>query len=583
MKDHYETLVYDQDIRDKMTDFDRFEDQIKGIIHTYNKNKKDIDKRELEKLIKNYLGETDYKIEENLSFYQFQNSLTDKSIALKQNQYVELINKLLFMNLVDDSKNQLIIEINKIKKEENILKNKSLITQLEKECDDLNLKAQLIEKINSILSLIQDAIPLLPSQKELYIALSDNLFPREFQDFVNKNRKDNDYKEQVKNLIDFLNDKKNDYIEKRLSVDFINQVISSIVTKEYIESKATIAEIFEEVKANYHEEVEIEIKKKRKDRKEELNKIKQLRSSRTSKIEFEEMIDEKVKRSRIKSHSEQQEEIFDENHIFEDWDNNIQKLDPLEEEIIEEEVLKLKKEPYNIQIMKELKSQIEKNDQQEYFSAIKMIDSVKTIPLCFPKNQTFNQITNIKNFCIFFENNDISALERIYFFIEGVMAIERMFYQNQKWFAIKKENLFLDLKTNRIKIITFFSPYEKNYDWAIFFKGIKDIKEKESYLKTFFNFLKRYCLDNEILKIKLNEKGFIVDSIIENSMMLWKNKHVFIFSLIKNYCKQFLQVHNLKVFRNYIKKKLTNPKIIRVAERIRNMIIYFFCKSFKYG
>ena len=158
-----------------------------------------------------------------------------------------------------------------------------------------------------------------------------------------------------------------------------------------------------------------------------------------------------------------------------------------------------------------------------------------------------------------------------------------MFYQNQKWFAIKKENLFLDLKTNRIKIITFFSPYEKNYDWAIFFKGIKDIKEKESYLKTFFNFLKRYCLDNEILKIKLNEKGFIVDSIIENSMMLWKNKHVFIFSLIKNYCKQFLQVHNLKVFRNYIKKKLTNPKIIRVAERIRNMIIYFFCKSFKYG
>ena len=103
MKDHYETLVYDQDIRDKMTDFDRFEDQIKGIIHTYNKNKKDIDKRELEKLIKNYLGETDYKIEENLSFYQFQNSLTDKSIALKQNQYVELINKLLFMNLVDDS------------------------------------------------------------------------------------------------------------------------------------------------------------------------------------------------------------------------------------------------------------------------------------------------------------------------------------------------------------------------------------------------------------------------------------------------------------------------------------------------
>ena len=410
MKDHYETLVYDQDIRDKMTDFDRFEDQIKGIIHTYNKNKKDIDKRELEKLIKNYLGETDYKIEENLSFYQFQNSLTDKSIALKQNQYVELINKLLFMNLVDDSKNQLIIEINKIKKEENILKNKSLITQLEKECDDLNLKAQLIEKINSILSLIQDAIPLLPSQKELYIALSDNLFPREFQDFVNKNRKDNDYKEQVKNLIDFLNDKKNDYIEKRLSVDFINQVISSIVTKEYIESKATIAEIFEEVKANYHEEVEIEIKKKRKDRKEELNKIKQLRSSRTSKIEFEEMIDENVKRSRIKSHSEQQEEIFDENHIFEDWDNNIQKLDPLEEEIIEEEVLKLKKEPYNIQIMKELKSQIEKNDQQEYFSAIKMIDSVKTIPLCFPKNQTFNQITNIKNFCIFFENNDISAL-----------------------------------------------------------------------------------------------------------------------------------------------------------------------------
>jgi hypothetical protein len=86
------------------------------------------------------------------------------------------------------------------------------------------------------------------------------------------------------------------------------------------------------------------------------------------------------------------------------------------------------------------------------------------------------------------------------------MAIERMFYINKRFFQVKKENLFIDRKTNRLKLISFYTPYEKSYHWTIYFKGLSDIKEKETYLKTFFNFLKRYCLENEMLKIKLNEK-----------------------------------------------------------------------------
>lgn len=371
--------------------------------------------------------------------------------------------------------------------------------------------------------------------KEIYILFNESGLPREIQEKMQEFRKKYDDIEQKNKIEEYFNSKLDQYLKRIESIPFITELIKSIINKEYFESKKIIKQTYIEINGFYEEELSRLI--------------------------------QGLKEKNIEEMSQEKESERNSSH---------------DEEKIIEECKKLVSDEY-LKIMKNLDLVIDENDLKEYFSSIKIIDNVKTIPLCFPKSYAFNQITNLNNFCIYFENNEISPLERIYFFIEAVMATERMFYQNQKFFSLKKENLFIDKKTNRLMIITFFSPYENNYDWTIYFKGIKDIKEKESYLKTFFNFLKRYCLDNEILKIKLNDKEFNIDSLQEDSIMLWKNKHTFIFSVIKNYIKQFLQVHNLKVFRNYIQITKFNPKIIREAERITNMMLYFFCKSFKYG
>ena len=156
MFDHYDTLNYSQKVLDKKTTFEKFEEKITEVIETYNESKKVIDKRELSKLIKNYIGENKFKIEEEKPFAKFKNDFKDFSKAGKQNQYVELINKLLFMNIVDDSKNQFITQIDSIKKQENIFKHKLLLDVLDAEKMDCEHKKDLVEIINKIREKISD-------------------------------------------------------------------------------------------------------------------------------------------------------------------------------------------------------------------------------------------------------------------------------------------------------------------------------------------------------------------------------------------------------------------------------------------
>jgi len=594
MFEHFERINFDKKVLDKMTIFEKFQEKLTDVIQTYNHSNKEIDKRELSRLIKNYIGESEYKIEEEKNFYQFRHEIKDVSTLSKQNQYVELVNKLLFMNIVNDSKNQLIIEINSIKTQENISKNRSLIALLELEKKDCEEKLKLVDKIDELSSIVHDM-----ELKEFFEKFSGYNLPREFNEKLQEIKKDNDGNDLRDEISNFLESKKEEYRQKEVVKNFIKGLIKTIVNKEYFESKLFIKQTFTELKNVFSSELMYTIKELKKKSLQgpdensvlnfsgqhiQSNNAEEINMENNESIERIQHIQEKVEESLALHNEEDQyeEKKIEEVSNIQFNENDLENLSFHNEaqKIVERRLIL---ENQYLGIVQKLRDLIYENEKNEYFSSIKIIDSIKTIPLCFPKNTSFNQITNLQNFPIYFENNEIAPIQRIYYFIELVMAIERMFYINKRFFQVKKENLFIDRKTNRLKLISFYTPYEKSYHWTIYFKGLSDIKEKETYLKTFFNFLKRYCLENEMLKIKLNEKDFNIDSLLEDSKMLWKNKHIFIFEMIKNSVKQFLQVHNLKVFRNYRQNHRVDPKLLQEVQRITNMLIYFFCKSFKYG
>ena len=222
-----------------------------------------------------------------------------------------------------------------------------------------------------------------------------------------------------------------------------------------------------------------------------------------------------------------------------------------------------------------------------YFSKIKILDSVKTN--LFPRKSIDNKndfkqfkhvedIVNINNFLKYQESTNI---EKVLIFIDYVLTIQKMYYIDKLFFEVKLDNIFYNKKLRKLKVITYYIPYPKQYDWSNKFKSMQSWKEKEEYLKTTFINFKKFCFNDENLKVTVNEKGYNFEGEKNDNQFFWKNKNIFIFKLISNYLRKFIKLSKKAKIFQYKNKKNILSKQFRSIEKVKNYLIYFSSNNLK--
>ena len=217
-----------------------------------------------------------------------------------------------------------------------------------------------------------------------------------------------------------------------------------------------------------------------------------------------------------------------------------------------------------------------------YFSNMKIFDSIKTN--LFPRNSIVKQfkplkeIRNLNNFLKYVETTNI---ERVHIFIDYVLTIEKMYYIDKIFFPVKKDNIFFNKKTRKLKIISYHVPYDSKYDWSVKFKSLDFWKEKEEFLKTTFINYRKFCFQNCNLKVIMDEKGFNFEGEKNDKQFFWKNKHIFIFKLISNYLRLFIKSSKKAKIFDYKNKKNILNKQFRSIEKVKNYLIYFYSNNLK--
>jgi len=216
---------------------------------------------------------------------------------------------------------------------------------------------------------------------------------------------------------------------------------------------------------------------------------------------------------------------------------------------------------------------------QSFLKSIKIFDNCKTS--MFPVKENFKILQNLVNSNHYVNYLNITNIDKIYTFMDFILTVEKMYYEDNFFFKFEKENIFIDMKTKNIKILSFYPHFEKNFDWDFKFNNLNSNYTKEEFMKCFFLDFKKFYLDNGNMKIEMEEDKFSFEE--ENTVKeyLWKNKHTFIFKVIKKYIINFIKsckksnIFGYKNNYNHLIKQL--PSI----EKVKNLLIYFFSNSSK--
>ena len=214
-----------------------------------------------------------------------------------------------------------------------------------------------------------------------------------------------------------------------------------------------------------------------------------------------------------------------------------------------------------------------------YFFNMKIFDPIKTT--LFPVKDNFKLIKNIKNINYCFKYRDSTSIERVQIFIDYILSLEKIYYSDKIFFEVKKENIFYDLKSKKLKIISYYVPYETSFDWSVKFRTLNFWKEKEEYLKTTIINFRKFCFNNCNLTINMDEQAFSFEGQNNEKQFFWKNRNIFILKLISNYLRKFIKsTKKAKIFGFLNKRNILN-KQFRSIEKVKNYFIYFYSKNLK--
>jgi hypothetical protein len=224
-----------------------------------------------------------------------------------------------------------------------------------------------------------------------------------------------------------------------------------------------------------------------------------------------------------------------------------------------------------------------------FFKSFRIFDNCKSSHFPFSREDSLERL-NIPNFKIlqnivnanhYFKYLKCSSIDRVYIFMDFILTVEKMYYQEERFFKLDKENIFIDLKTKNVKIISFYQYFEKNFDWNNKFRNMNNSKIKEEFLKNFFMDFKKICLNNCNLVIKMDVNGFSFEG--ENCVKknFWKNKHIFLFDMVKKYLHDFLKSAKKSNIFGFENMSNNRQKHISTLEKVKNFLIYLFSNSRK--
>ncbi len=224
-----------------------------------------------------------------------------------------------------------------------------------------------------------------------------------------------------------------------------------------------------------------------------------------------------------------------------------------------------------------------------FFKSIRIFDNCQASLFPFSKennqgilNKTnYKILQNLVNINHYFKYLKSSTIDRVYIFMDFILAVEKMYYQEEKFFKLEKENIFLDLKTKNVKIISFYQHFEKNFDWNNKFSSMSNSKIKEEFLKNFFMDFRKICLNNGNLVIKMDENGFSYEGENHIKKNFWKNKHIFLFDMVKKYLHDFLKSAKKSNIFGFENMSNNRQKHISTLEKVKNFLIYLFSNSRK--
>ena len=221
-----------------------------------------------------------------------------------------------------------------------------------------------------------------------------------------------------------------------------------------------------------------------------------------------------------------------------------------------------------------------------YFSKIKIFDSIKTnlFPRKYNNNNNlkqFKHVEDIVNINNFLKYHKTTKIEKVQIFIDYVLTIQKMYYNDKLFFKVKIDNIFFNKKLRKLKIISYYVPYSIQYDWSVKFNSLEFWKEKEEYLKTTFINFKKFCFNDGNLKVTMNETRFNFEGEKIDKQFFWKNKNIFIFKFISHYLRRFIKSSKKGTIFQYHNKKNIYTKQFRSIEKVKNYIIYFYSNNLK--
>jgi len=217
------------------------------------------------------------------------------------------------------------------------------------------------------------------------------------------------------------------------------------------------------------------------------------------------------------------------------------------------------------------------SNDRSYLNSIRIFDNCKSS--VFPVKENFKILQNLVNSNHYVKYLNITIIDRIYTFMDFILSVEKMYYEDKKFFKLEKENIFIDLKTKNVKIISFYLHFEKNFDWDIKFNNMINNNSKEEFLKCFFIDFMKFYFNNGNMKIEMDEDNFSFEEEHSVKEFLWKNKHTFIFKMVKKYLSNFLKSSKKSSIFEYKNNYSHSMKQLSSLEKVKNLLIYFYSNS----